>query len=225
MFNVVKASEISSGSVSAEELELINRQTLKPLTADEVYVFRVNACNDQPDRDDERFPVESLQKMAELFVGKPVLFDHAWSAKMQTARIFDGCVKQQSDGSNALQLSCYMIRNERTADVIASIDGGILREVSVGLRVKTVKCNICGQNARVCEHIRGHMYDNVKCIYELCDPEDGFELSFVAVPAQPDAGVTKAAERKQGWTPAELAAEKARIYYETERTKYYEQIC
>ena len=49
-----------AGSATAEELELINTYTRRTLTADEVYVFTVVLCDNDVDRDGERFTVESL---------------------------------------------------------------------------------------------------------------------------------------------------------------------
>lgn len=197
------------------EMDAINRQTLRELAPEEVYVFRLLACNDQVDRDFERFPVESLQKLASLFVGKTVISDHRWSAEKQQARIYDAYVEEQS-GVHCLMAKCYMLRNDATKDVIAAIDGGILREVSVGCSIARAVCSICGEEAHTCQHMKGAVYDGKTCVYDLCDPLDAYEVSFVAVPAQPKAGVTKGS-RNHGWTPAEMAAAKARLEIERER--------
>ena len=53
---ITKAASVElSGAPSAEQLEKINRLTKKAVTAEEVYVFSVRLCDDQVDRDDERF--------------------------------------------------------------------------------------------------------------------------------------------------------------------------
>ena len=56
----VFAAEGDSGAVSENELELINAYTRKPLGAQDVYVFSVTLCDNDVDRDGERFTVESL---------------------------------------------------------------------------------------------------------------------------------------------------------------------
>ncbi len=58
-----------AGSATAEELELINTYTRRTLTAGEVYVFTVVLCDNDVDRDGERFTVESLFALEKLFVG------------------------------------------------------------------------------------------------------------------------------------------------------------
>ena len=84
----VDAAEGEFGAVSENELELINAYTRKPLGAQDVYVFSVTLCDNDVDRDGERFTVESLFALEKLFVGKTGIFDHDPTAKNQTARIF-----------------------------------------------------------------------------------------------------------------------------------------
>ena len=55
-----QASVLTAGTPDAEQLEKINRQAKSPLKAEEVYVFSVRLCDDQPDRDHERFKREML---------------------------------------------------------------------------------------------------------------------------------------------------------------------
>ena len=71
-----------------EELAYINHFTKSPLTAEEVYFFPVRLCDNEVDRDFERFDRAALEKLGELFLGKSGLFDHQWSAQGQTARIY-----------------------------------------------------------------------------------------------------------------------------------------
>ena len=72
----------------ARDLEQINRLSRKKLKAEEVYLFSIHLCDNGVDRDGERFEPETLTGLAELFVGKSGIFDHQWSAKGQTARIY-----------------------------------------------------------------------------------------------------------------------------------------
>lgn len=184
---------VEKREASQEDVTRINRQTLVALKAEDVFTFRIAACDDQPDRDNEQFTAACLQGLAKLYVGKTVIMDHNWSAACQTARIYDAAV-EPSGKANRLVLSAYMLRNDATAPVIASIEGGILREVSVGCRVAKAICPICGTNKREkwCEHLPGAVYGGVKCIVQLEKPTDAYEVSFCAVPVQPAAGVVKA---------------------------------
>ena len=71
-----------------EDLELINQLAKTPLTAEKVYRFSVRLCDNEVDRDWERFDEEALSVLGDLFVGKSGIFDHQWSAEGQTARIY-----------------------------------------------------------------------------------------------------------------------------------------
>ncbi len=130
MDQILKSARVQEQAVSEAELALVNKQALRPLTAENVFTFRLAACDTKPDRDNERFSRKSLNKLSKLFVGRPVLRDHRWSAGAQTARVYAAEVEEQGEDAR-LVLRAYMPRTEATADVIASIEAGILREASV----------------------------------------------------------------------------------------------
>lgn len=203
-----KAGLVTKQAARPEDMEKINRFTLRELSEEDVFIFRIAACNDQPDRDHERFSVETLKQLAELFKGKTVIMDHNWSSSKQTARIFDGSV-ETADGVSRLILSVYMIRSGASAPVIEAIEGGILKEVSVGCAVKRAVCSICGTDkaSSCCPHKPGAVYDGNTCIVILEDAIDAYELSFVAVPAQPEAGVVKTYGGENKPSAAEETAE------------------
>lgn len=212
-----KAANTAKALSPEKEMAAINAFAQRELSPEEVFVFRVRACNDQVDRDFERFPADTLHKLAPMFVGKPGIADHKWSAGLQKARIYDAFVETQG-GVTSLIFKCYMLRNDSTKDWISAIEGGILREVSVGCSISRAVCSICGGDAGTCQHHKGAVYNGRLCVYELWDPVDAYEFSFVAVPAQPGAGVTKESHN-HGWTPAEMAAAKVELEIEHERWK------
>ena len=63
---IQKAARVEKQALAEEELVLINRQALKELAAEDVFVFRVAACDNQVDRDQERFTEAALARLAEL---------------------------------------------------------------------------------------------------------------------------------------------------------------
>lgn len=213
-----KAAITAKSEVSAADMLLINRQSLRELAPEEVYTFKVQACNDLVDRDFERFTLETLEKLAPMYVGRTMIADHRWSAENQRARIYETCVEKR-DGCSVLMAKCYMLRNDSTKDIIAAIEGGILREVSVGCAIGRSVCSICGKEYGTCGHQKGTTYDGAMCVCELHDPVDAYEMSFVAVPAQPEAGITKGMKNEH-WTPAELAAAKAQLDIEHEKWRF-----
>lgn len=205
MNEILKAAHVEKQAANENELRLINKQTLRELTAEEVFTFRLAACDNQVDRDYERFTDKALEGLAPLFVGKSVLMDHMWTAANQTARVYAADVETRGE-IKQLVLRCYMPRCEATVGTISAIESGILKECSVGCRMGSAICSICGadQAKAYCEHRHGKTYDGALCVMALDDPQDAYEVSFVAVPAQPEAGVIKS---KRYGGPAEPASD------------------
>ena len=174
-------------------MALINAQTLREFCEDEVFTFRIAAADTLVDRDSERFSKECLEGLASLYVGRPVLSDHSWNVGKQLARVYAAEVEHQGEEAR-LVLSCYTPRNEKSQNLIESIEAGVLREASVGVAIQSAKCSICGTDkaSGYCEHRPGRSYDGRTCVVTLSEPTDAYEISLVAVPAQPKAGVIKA---------------------------------
>jgi hypothetical protein len=181
-----------------EELEAINQFAKTALTEEQVYVFSVKLCDNEVDRDFERFDTAALERLGQLFLGKSGIFDHQWSALGQTARIYrtemmreEARVTAAGDTYCWLKAWAYLLRTEKNADLIAEIEGGIKKEVSVGCSMGRSVCSICGGEAGNCQHVKGQTYGDQLCFTELREPLDAYEWSFVAVPAQRNAGVLK----------------------------------
>ena len=193
MDRIIKSAKIEKSDISENELTVINnRYALKSLSADEVFGFKLAVCDNQIDRDHERFSENSIEQLAKMFIGKTIISDHYPSAKNQCARIYDTAVETDREVTR-LVAKCYTVRTEATKDFITMLSAGIMKEVSVSCRLKSVICSVCGQDniKAYCEHIGGRTYGDKQCHFILEDPEDAFEVSFVAVPAQKEAGVIK----------------------------------
>lgn len=198
------AADNRAAAVTDEEMKLINAYSRRKLTKDEVYVFSVVLCDNDIDRDNERFTVESLFELEKLFVGKTGIFDHSPTAKNQTARIF-ACSVESVDGRKTvtgddyfrLTARAYIPKSKGNEEIILAIDSGILKEVSIGCAASDVRCSICGENINHCSHIKGESYSGKLCCGELMGIYDAYEWSFVAVPAQKSAGVMKSYKGKE----------------------------
>ena len=196
---MLKGARIEKSVTDKTDIDLINKQTMEPLCTEDVFTFNVVMCDNKIDRAFEAFNEKSLNQMAGLFDGRTFIKDHRWEADNQVARIYAVEVKESdglSDtGERYLQLvgKCYMLVTEANADLIADIKGGIKKEVSVGFRLGSAVCSICGIDnmKHWCDHYNGKEYDGKLCYFILADIKDAYELSFVAVPAQPAAGATK----------------------------------
>ena len=180
----------SSGVATYGQLEAINAQAKAKLTAEQVYVFSLRLCDDQVDRDGERFDTRALPELAKLFIGKTGVMDHRWSSNAQVARIFAAEVVCE-DGISYIKAWAYIRRGGKGDDVIEDIEAGIKKEVSVGCAMGRAVCSVCGSEYGSCGHQKGEAYDGQVCCAILQEPMDAYEFSFVAVPAQREAGVLK----------------------------------
>ena len=192
--------------VTDKVMDMINRYTIDPLKPEDVFCFSLTLCDNDIDRDNERFSNAALQELAKLFLGKTGIFDHDPTSSGQTARIFSTAVVTDDtrltlDGQpyTALTAKAYRVRTSSNADLIKEINGGIKKEVSVSCAVAKHTCSVCGTDRaqHSCSHIKGKRYGEKLCYVTLEDPTDAYEWSFVAVPAQQGAGVTKRHETRQ----------------------------
>ena len=191
MMQIRKATQVSGGGKPNEQqLQAINALAKGAMTEDQVYVFSVRLCDDQVDRDFERFDTQALPELAKLFIGKAGIVDHKWSAECQVARIFATEVAVEQ-GVSYIKAWAYIRRGGRGDEWIADIEAGIKKEVSVGCAMGRSVCSICGSDYGSCGHSKGEMYDGMVCCAILQEPVDAYEFSFVAVPAQREAGVLK----------------------------------
>ena len=216
--------EIMKTPLTPSDLDAINALAKAQLTEDQIYTFAVRLCDNEVDRDYERFPRASLEALAKLFVGKSGIFDHQWSAKGQAARLYKTEVVEEpgqttgaGDSACWLKGYAYMVRTEANQDLIAEIEGGIKKEISVGCAVNRSTCSICGSVAGSCGHRRGQVYDGQLCFFNLEEPADAYEWSFVAVPAQRKAGVVKALRQPQEDQTQFIQRAKARLELEKAR--------
>lgn len=186
--------------MTPEILDKINKFTRRPFTEDEVYVFSVILCDNDIDRDCECFSDSALETLKERFIGKTGIFDHNATSANQTARIFD--TELITDDSRKtkygkpykyLKANAYMVRTDDNKNLIAEIDGGIKKEVSISCSAAKRICSVCGcdKSLSSCSHVKGKSYNGIVCHTVLDDITDAYEWSFVAVPAQVNAGVTK----------------------------------
>lgn len=194
-------------SPQESDLQKINSFTRSEFGADSLYIFSAALCNNDVDRDYEKFSVQALEELSKKFLGKTGISDHSMKASDQKARIFDTWVekvegRKTADGEDFYQLKAkaYMVRSRENADLITEIEAGIKKEVSVSCSMGSSVCSICGCDKRkgYCEHIAGREYNGKTAFIILSDVRDAYEFSFVAVPAQREAGVTKSLKYVKG---------------------------
>lgn len=198
--------KIEKNFTDRSDIEKINLFTRRTLSEEEVYTFTIRLCDNEVDRDFERFSLDTLNSLCALFTGKTGIFDHSMKSGDQKARIYCAWVEKQEgektecgDDLYCLKAKAYMLRSEGNAELIEEIEAGIKKEVSVSCSVEKSICSVCGKDTRRerCSHIAGNRYNGKLCYRTLEGAKDAYEFSFVAVPAQREAGVTKAFTDKE----------------------------
>ena len=208
---ICKVASVSPLEITDGDLRKINKYTLSPVTADDVFIFKATiADNEQDDRNYAPFDLKALQDMKKLYPGKTMLKDHSRRADNQIARVFDTELVQDANKITELGelhtdliAKVYMIKTDSNKDLISEIIGGIKKEVSTSTVPEKMVCSICGVDnmKEYCRHYPGREYDVTntetgktekrRCKMLLRGAKEAYELSFVAVPAQPRAGTHK----------------------------------
>jgi hypothetical protein len=122
------------------------------------------AYTDEVDREGDKASLDFLKEMASLIVGKPLLIDHGWSANNNIGRVTWADVEEHNG------LNCVVVKLDvLDEDALVKVKDGRYKELSVGFST---------------DH--SDIIDGVR-ILEHCT--DVVEISFVAVPAVPSAGL------------------------------------
>lgn len=208
-----------TGTPNKDELELISRYTRKQPNPKDIYTFTVTLCDNEIDRDCERFSIQAINELKSMFEGVTGIFDHSMKSSDQTARIYktevitdDNKFTSCNEPYTKLKAWCYMLRTEKNKELINEIDAGIKKEVSISCSVKRKICSVCQNDIRSheCKHAQGETINGKVCYAVLSEPSDAYEWSFVAVPAQKNAGVSKSASITklsntiEAYTPEEI---------------------
>ena len=205
---ISKVASVSPLAITDEDLKKINKYTLSPVTAEDVFIFKATiADNEQDDRNFMPFNLKALQDLTKLYPGKTMLKDHSRRADNQIARVYDTELVQNANKKTELGelhteliAKIYMIKTDSNKDLISEIIGGIKKEVSTSTVPTKMVCNICNGDGRKCRHWPGVEYTvedgsptgtKKRCKMLLDGAKEAYELSFVAVPAQPRAGTHK----------------------------------
>ena len=191
-----------SGNPTDEDMTLINKYSLRELSKDEVFCFSVILCDNDIDRDFECFDEDALKTLEKLFVGKTGILNHSMKSEDQSCRTYKTQLIRDNTRKTLigepymyLKAWCYTVKSEKNESLIKDIESGIKKEVSISCASSRKVCSICGSEK--CNHISGKLYGGEYCHKTIKDITDAYEWSFVAVPAQRNAGVTKSFKKEK----------------------------
>lgn len=204
-------------TLSAEEapntdvdLEKINRHTLEPVEASEIFTFSGNCSNDRMDSHFTRMdPVTTLRNYADDLKNGVSLQEGHNVYVNPYGRSYDGevtTVGDESGLSNAVRGSWYIMRGitangNKTDDTIRQIKAGIVRDMSVGFAGGSYRCGSCGKDLwnSDCPHIPGLEDENGRVSFAWIVDARLREVSTVYKGSTPNAYIDKARDYvKQG---------------------------
>ncbi|MFH1567741.1 MAG: hypothetical protein ABIL09_07045, partial [Gemmatimonadota bacterium] len=199
-------------------LGVINRRLArKPLSAEDIFIFRAQMSNQEVDSYFTRMAESSLRNYErEARDGVPLMNSHrtggffAGAAQLPLGRSYDAELAGD-DGALRLYVDHYMLRGLKINDaetdhLIRGIDGGTIRDVSIGFgfdHKSWYRCSICGGDmlrSEKCQHLPGREYDGVLATawVELAHLWEG---SIVWAGATPNAEIVRKAQMalQRGW--------------------------
>lgn len=200
----IKRKGLVSDNIVAvdNDLDLINQHTIKPLTEDEVFTFKVQLCDNDVDRVGDKMSDTFLADVAKNIVGLTGLKDHDWSSDNQTSRLYDAQVVVDDTVNSVGETRKYVLGKAYTLskykDYIDKINAGLLKETSISFESEGDTCSICGEEmikdtddiGHCCNgHCAGEVYEGVLCYNNINKLKDLLEWSLVAVPCQRNAGI------------------------------------
>jgi hypothetical protein len=193
-----------------EELEKINALSNIDLGPGDVYVFTLRSADTIVDRSADQFTAKALNDMASMSVDKPFLRDHSWKTDSVVGKIFDASVS-----SKRLIQKVYVPKTAKNEDMYMGMLSGIYNKVSVGfaLAPQDYVCSMCMKSvySMDCPHYPGQT-DKVTgemCVGMIKGVKDYYEVSNVAVPAQPAAGIRRTETKSIDRIPSDNLGEKS----------------
>ena len=123
---ILKSADVQVQEVTDEELKKINKFTLSPLSAEEVFSFKVNmGDNETDDRNYEPFNLQALKDLKKSYIGRTMIKDHRRTADNQVARIIYTELVTKAEPTkagepfkNCLFAKCYMVRTKSNGYLI-----------------------------------------------------------------------------------------------------------
>jgi len=177
-----------------EFMAAINRLSIIPLQAEQVYIRSMYLCSDRLCLQDwGRFSPAALEQICKLVVGQSVIAGHDRS-RLPIARFFRAEVIERPDDPmdeegrpvHWVRAWFYWLRGTSgSKDLQLNIDGGIYREVSISWRYRKAVCSICGGAIQQCSHVPGREYEEERCTFTIDEVAEVLEGSIVYKGAEP----------------------------------------
>lgn len=200
--------QLAAVEATEDDLALIHERhsTVKDLSADEVVVVEVAACNDRPMRRPYQFTESALRKLAVDYAeGRTLLLGHMrWAPRYAIGRTFGAEVVQKTiRGIDArwLMVRAYMVTRNASAQRLQDITDVLTGQYSYA------SVGVSGGEAEYIE------VSEKEYVWKIADNPDATaryrldanELSFVDQGAVPGAGVSLSESESEDQEPNEAA--------------------
>lgn len=127
---------------------------------------------------------------AQTFVGDPVLMGHDWVNPRAAVGVVTSATVEFDKENKSYYIQ--MIFEIRDPYAIQQIQKGLFNKLSIGFNIDSMICSLDQKDMTQCPHQNGHSYDvnGVQVIARgIVMKMTGQEISFVNVPASPNARV------------------------------------
>lgn len=185
-YNFTNVHNDMFGTPSSEDFEIIKGFIKSDdIQQENIFVYPICLCDNQVDRDGECFSDVALTNICELSVGVVGIKNHDWVSENAHSRIYKADIEEEN-GIKSVIGYAYTLVTDSTLEFINNIKSGLLQEVSIGFSATS--------------------YSDLDGVRVIDGVNDVFEWSFVAVPAQPRAGVVKEYKEDKGVKNMDLEA-------------------
>ena len=170
-----------SNNISQEDLDKINCYTARDLSANDAFSFEIELCSTDVDNDYERFSIDALYELKDLFLGKTGFVDNEVTGRIYSTEVVHDYAAERT----CLKAKAFLIKSEKAQKAIKEIIAGIKEKVSISCAIGYKCCSICNKDIYngSCDHLPGKEYDGKVCTWILENPTDAYEWSFVEPPS------------------------------------------
>lgn len=191
-----RGKSAAGAEITSDMLAKINAFALKELSTEDIYVRKCLLAHNAIDRDNERFPEPLLDNFAGTLPGKSLLFGHDRRSYFPLGLFFDASTEEMTadqfksitgedprlpDGTQSVKALWgwfYIVKTGSAEDMIANIEAGVYRHVSIGFAAS----DLIGVKKEV---------NGPTLYYEYVAPGEALEGSLVWLGAQPGATAQK----------------------------------
>ncbi len=204
-------SDTSIGKID-NLIEILNNNIMpsEKLTADDVHIRCMYIVSEELNSCGGKFPLEELYKIKDKIIDSPVLVGHK-KDQLPIGRNFYAEVLFKENMHWVKSYFYWMKTSDNADDLQKNIDGGIIKECSIGFTFLTPECSICKADIRTCRHEPFGIYTinskNQSCFFYYKDIDKVLETSMVYRGAIPNTSISNELVIKRNLSTANQIAE------------------